>query len=109
MTISEASLRITKEGLRAKLPMQVLSDGDVYSARCLPLDLVAQGETREEAREAIEEAVTMFLQDLLERNMLEQGLFELGWKREMEQSVPTYQIPPAVIEELNIGPIRAAT
>jgi len=108
MTASDrVYIEITKEGITGHLPMQVVSDGDGYVANCPPLELVAQGDTTEEAEAALKEAIGMFLQELVRMGTLEHVLVsEMGWRKTGSHAVPAYELPPpAVVQNLSIGPI----
>jgi predicted RNase H-like HicB family nuclease len=41
-------------------------EGDLYSAICLELNVASQGETIEEARKNLQEAVELYLEDVIE-------------------------------------------
>jgi predicted RNase H-like HicB family nuclease len=50
-------------------------DGDVCIAHCLEFDLVAQGETREEARENLAGLIRTHIQFAVEKDIEEKSLF----------------------------------
>lgn len=76
----------------------VLQEGSVYTSLCLDLDVASQGETIQQAREALLEAVTLYLETALEHN--------LPWLRPVPPSEdPRFTDPEHVIAEfpLKVG------
>lgn len=45
-----------------KITVHIVKDGDGYVSHCLDYDIASQGETREEAKNNILEAVSLFLE-----------------------------------------------
>ncbi len=78
----------------AKLPIQITRKAKWFVASCPALDVASQGETKEEARKNVAEALFMFLQSCFERGTLDDVLKECGF-RSMEQ------------QDANIGPAEA--
>jgi predicted RNase H-like HicB family nuclease len=56
-------------------------DSDVYVSHCPTLDIYSQGESEEEALEAIKSAVTMHLTTAYDFNRLEKVLRRAGFER----------------------------
>ncbi|HYG64382.1 MAG TPA: hypothetical protein VEL74_17525 [Thermoanaerobaculia bacterium] len=50
-------------------------------AGCPALDLFSQGQSEEEAKRSLEEAIGLWVEDCLERGTLDQALRELGFDR----------------------------
>ena len=69
--------------------------GDRWVTGCPALDLFSQGETEEEAKRCLEEAIGLWIEDCLERGTLDEALQEVGFHRSMRQrSVPETSTSP---------------
>jgi predicted RNase H-like HicB family nuclease len=55
-------------------------EGKHYVAHAMPLDVMSSGRTREEARQALQEAVSLFLTTALEYGTLKDILEESGYE-----------------------------
>lgn len=62
-------------------------EGGRVVALCLPLDVMSQGATEQEARSNLAEAVQLFIESCFERGTLEQVLKECGGKIERQGPV----------------------
>ena len=62
------------------LPTRIIKKRDVYISSCPILDVVSQGETEEEAKNNLVEAVTAFAISCFERGTLEKVLEQCGFK-----------------------------
>lgn len=60
---------------------QLWREGDFIIAHAMPLDVMSAGKTEEEARNALEEAVTLFLRTAETMGTLEQVLEDAGYAR----------------------------
>ena len=63
-------------------------DGDAWVGYCPSLDMASQGDTEEEALNAVKEAVELWFESCLERGVLAQALEESGFKRVIHGAVP---------------------
>jgi predicted RNase H-like HicB family nuclease len=61
--------------------VQVWREGKQYIAHAMPLDVASAGETPEGAREAVDEAVRLFLGTAAEHGTLEEVLEDAGYRR----------------------------
>ena len=52
-----------------------------WESACPTLDVYSQGDSEEEAKASLQEAVEMWMESCLERNTLATALQELGWHR----------------------------
>jgi len=59
------------------------------------LDLSTVGKDEEQARSRFHDIVTMFLKDITERNVINEVLTDLGWKKEIIRNKPQW-VPPVV-------------
>jgi predicted RNase H-like HicB family nuclease len=58
---------------------QIWKEGDQFIAHAMPLDVMSSGPTVEAAREALDEAVSLFLETAAEVGTLEEVLQECGF------------------------------
>ena len=70
--------------LTAKLPIQITRKEKWFLASCPALDVMTQGETEEQARANIAEALTLFLRSCIERGMLDAVLKQCGFTSVVE-------------------------
>jgi predicted RNase H-like HicB family nuclease len=74
----------------------ILQEESGYTSLCLDLDVASQGETIQEAKEALLEAVTLYLETALENN--------LPWLRPVPLSQdPRFVEPEHVIDEFPLS------
>lgn len=59
----------------------VHQQGDYWEAVCPSLDVFSQGDSEEEAKKNLREAVELWVDSCIERNTLSVALHELGWHR----------------------------
>ncbi|MBI2863171.1 MAG: hypothetical protein HYX94_01230 [Chloroflexi bacterium] len=62
--------------------VQIWKEGGQFVAHAMPLDLTSSGRTPEEARKALDEAVTLFLETAGEMGTLDDVLLESGYELE---------------------------
>jgi len=78
--------------IRVQVEVNLKKEGDYIIANCPALSLSSFGKTEEEARAAFSEALETFMEDVLERGVLEKALLDLGWSLR-KLPVPEY-LPP---------------
>ncbi len=105
-------IALTPQGLVARVKIDRHAEAGGFVARCPSLRLSAQGETKEESEEALDEAIRVFLADLAEGNNIDVVLIEeLGWQR-LPASPDWRQAfapPPVQTRTIEIGPIAVST
>ena len=79
---------------RLSVPVEEFREGGVYVAGCKPLQVYSQGNTREQARENVREALTFFVTSCYERGTLERVLLDSGFTPD------THPAPMNVDDEL---------
>jgi len=67
-------------GISLKLLCRVHRENDNWVAGCPRLDVYSQGETREEAKQVLKEAVALFVESCLERDTLAEVLRDCGFR-----------------------------
>jgi predicted RNase H-like HicB family nuclease len=60
--------------------VQVWKEGNQFIAHAMPLDVVSSGPTPEDAKNAVKEAVHLFLDTVKEMGTLEEVLSECGYE-----------------------------
>ena len=80
--------------LESRLELFFLKEGDVYVAYCPSLNLATQGDSMEEADKAFDEALQIFLEEVMESHTLDKVLQECGWKK-----VASRWMPPVVVSQ----------
>ncbi len=65
--------------LKVKLESTAKKDGNRGIARCIPLDVLSQGETREKAFESLTEAVQLWFESCIDRDVLSSASAESGF------------------------------
>ena len=74
-------------GITLSMPTEThMEEGVGYVSRCIPLDVSSQGVTEDQARENLVEAVWLFLESCIEREVLFQVLSECGVTIESESA-----------------------
>ncbi len=73
--VMEASL-IT---LNVKLEAATKKHGQHWTARCVPLDVFSQGNTKEKALASLSEAVQLWFESCIDRDVLSEALAEAGF------------------------------
>ncbi len=69
----------------ATLPIQITRKSKWFVAQCPALDVSSQGETEEEAKKNIGEALFMFLRSCYERGTLDSVLKQCGFVPDLER------------------------
>jgi len=84
------------------LPLTVLREGKKFIAYTPALDLSTSGRTFNQAKKRFEEAVSIFIEECIERGTLQEALRNLGWEK-----VKTRWEPPKVVahisEKVHVG------
>ncbi len=62
-----------------KFPVLIMYEGNRFVAYTPLLDLSSSGETSEEARDSLSEAVSLFFEEIIARGTVSEVLQDLGW------------------------------
>ncbi len=81
--------------MRVEYTLQVWKEGNQYVAHAMPLDVMSAGPSPDAAREALDEAVRIFLRTAQDHGTLQEILAESGY--ELRDSV--WVSPPPVLLE----------
>ena len=69
-------------GMKIAYTVQIWREGNQYIGHAMPLDVASSGETPETARQAVDEAVRLFLATATEQGTLEEVLEDAGYIRD---------------------------
>jgi predicted RNase H-like HicB family nuclease len=64
--------------------VQIWKEGEQFIAHAMPVDVASSGASAEEARQALDEAVRVFLRTAADQGTLDEVLEEAGYLREAE-------------------------
>jgi len=67
--------------LCVKLEATTKQDGERWIARCVALDVASQGDSKQAAISSLEEAVQLWFESCLERDVLSEALAEAGFTK----------------------------
>jgi predicted RNase H-like HicB family nuclease len=67
--------------LRVKLQARTRQKGAVWLAWCPPLDVMTQAETEQRAIDSLRDAVELWFESCISRNVLDEALVEAGFNR----------------------------
>ena len=104
-----ANQRISNNGKEVAVAVDVFlaKDGKFWIAYCPALNLSSYGDTKEDAKQAFDEAVHIFIKDTKAKGTLEKVLLGLGWTLQ-QQPRPIYDPPTytqnQVREQLHLKP-----
>ncbi len=74
---------------RLSVPIKEFQEDGVYVAGCEALEVYSQGDTRDQARENVQEALTLFVTSCYERGTLERVLLASGFTPESRSASGT--------------------
>jgi len=69
--------------INIKVPVDIYKDGRVFLASCARFGVITQGNTFEEAKDNLAEALSLFIETSIEMGTLEQILKESGFRPTM--------------------------
>jgi predicted RNase H-like HicB family nuclease len=73
-------MRTSIVNLSVRLEAAFRQEGGCWLAWCLPLDVMTQAETKEEAFQSLKEAVGLWFESCIERGVLDEALSEVGFQ-----------------------------
>ena len=85
-------IRTDGKVVNVSLEVQLLKEGDYIVSYCPALELSSFGITEDEAKEAFESALQIFLDETHDRGTLEIVLLDLGWSL-VKKPTPNYKPP----------------
>lgn len=101
----EVDLAITETAaVVLRLSAFVHQEDDLWVAGCPSLDVFSQGNSAEDAKANLQEAVELWIDSCLERNKLGEALRELGWYRISPGSLhPSHEVMEIVGQPESLG------
>jgi predicted RNase H-like HicB family nuclease len=73
--------RLASNAMKLEYTVQLWCEDDQYIAHAMPVDVASSGETPEAARQAVDEAVKLFLTTAAEHGTLREVLQDAGYRR----------------------------
>lgn|SRR3989338_8969975 len=102
----QGRIEIINGELTAKIPYELMKEGDRVIVYTHALDLCGYGATAEEAKKDFDNALDIFFKETREHDTLDKALEELGWKKIIahKQQIwePSTQFINASIEEYKL-------
>jgi predicted RNase H-like HicB family nuclease len=86
--VSSRRMKGSTIALKIKLEAATRQEGDVWLAWCLPLDVMTQAKTKDEALQSLKEAVELWFESCISRNVLEKALREAGFLKVKAGEMP---------------------
>jgi hypothetical protein len=68
-------------GLKIRLEAEIKQDGTEWVARCVPVDIWTQADTKQGGKDALHEAILGWFESCLDRSVLDAALQEAGFRR----------------------------
>ncbi len=87
----------SKNSIKVEVSIIILKENGNFVAYCPALELSSYGDTEQEAREAFEEALEIFLEETTHKGTLEKELLKLGWI--LQQTPRVNYHPPRISEK----------
>ncbi|MDQ1328687.1 MAG: hypothetical protein QG641_1972 [Candidatus Poribacteria bacterium] len=72
--------------------VQIWKEGSQFIAHAMPLDVISSGPTPEKAREALDEAVSLFLETAADIGTLDEILQEAGYEFKQENWISPFWV-----------------
>ncbi len=70
--------------MRIEYTVQIWKEGNQFVAHAMPLDVASSGSTPDQARDALDEAVALFLKTAIDQGTIAEVLEESGYVHEMD-------------------------
>ena len=74
------AVSVVEEAMNIEYTANIWKEGNQYIAYAMPLDVVSSGFSPEDAKNALKEAVHLFMETLQEMDTLEEVLNECGYE-----------------------------
>src|SRR5947208_2340209 len=100
-------LKIQEDTISAGLQVIFSQDGEYVVCYCPALDLSSYGKNHDDAHNAFEEALSIFLEDTIHKGTLEKVLLDLGWFLSKQEYFPP-QLPLNFLKNKISGTVELA-
>lgn len=90
--MAENKLHKDRNLLNVKVEVALFQEDGIWVAYCPALEVSSYGDDKDEAREAFEEAMQIFLAETERKGTLEKYLLKLGWQLQQKPK-PMYNQP----------------
>jgi predicted RNase H-like HicB family nuclease len=85
--------------LKVSVPVFLIEEDAQWVAWCPALEVSSYGDTEEEAKQAFEDAVEIFIEETAQRGTLEKELLRMGWTLASADYYPP-QVPSKTVHAL---------
>ncbi len=96
--MAKNALPKNRSSLNVSVQVALFQEGDIWVAYCPALEVSSYGDDKDEAKEAFEEAMQIFLSETDRKGTLERYLLKLGWQLQQKPK-PMYNQPQLSLEE----------
>lgn len=99
ITIVKDMLSRTKHYISVHVEIVLFKENKQWISYCPSLELSSYGDTQQEAKEAFDEALNIFLTEVERKGTLERELLRLGWQLQQKPK-PIYNQPSLSLKKL---------
>lgn len=92
------SLQKNRNLLNVNVQVALFQEDGIWVAYCPALEVSSYGDNKDEAKEAFEEAMQIFLAETDRKGTLERYLLKLGWQLQQKPK-PVYNQPQLTLQE----------
>jgi hypothetical protein len=87
-----AKEKLKNDFIEVKLAVILFQEAGQYVSYCPALELSSYGDDEQEAKEAFEDALNIFIEETTRKGTLERELLKLGWRLQQHPK-PSYKPP----------------
>lgn len=96
--MTKNTLQKNRNSLNVNVQVALFQEDGIWVAYCPALEVSSYGDEKEEAKQAFEEAMQIFLSETERKGTLEKYLLKLGWQLQQKPK-PMYNQPHLSIQE----------
>jgi len=96
--MSKNTLQKDRNSLNVNVQVALFKENDIWVAYCPALEVSSYGDEKDEAKQAFEEAMQIFLAETERKGTLEKYLLKLGWQLQQKPKL-IYNQPHLSIQE----------
>jgi hypothetical protein len=95
---AKAIIKKDHNSVEVLLPVVIFQEGDQFVSYCPALELSSYGDSEQDAKEAFDEAVDIFIEETMRKGTLEKFLLKKGWLLRLKPQ-PLYEPPSLTLIE----------
>lgn len=80
------------DSISFNIPVQIIKEKEGFIAYTPALELCSQGDTYKEAQKMLEESVSIFFEEIIEKGTLEEVLQSCGWEKVKKEWKPPERV-----------------